>query len=327
MIRAGIVGMGRWGQNLARSVADGNEAIRITAGFTRTPSKVADFAAASGIRLHESYESLLADEGIDAVVLASPHSVHFVQIMAAAKAGKHVFCEKPFCLSGAEARRALDALAARGLRAGIGHNRRFSPNAVALGELIAGGDLGDMIQIEGNFSANMAGYANEWRDSSVESPAGGMTSLGIHVLDMFINLFGRVESVQAAGARVAIPLDLEDAMTVLLRFEGGQLGYLGTVAATGMLWQVRAFGTKGWAEISGLDRLAVQMADGTGDTRSWDGYEYPGLPTIAAGLEAFARDCEGGDPFPVTPDQIHHGTSVLEAIIRSTGTGERVTVA
>ena len=327
MIRAAIVGMGRWGQNLTRSVAGGSDAIRITAGFTRTPSKVAEFAAANGIRMHDSYEALLADDDIDAVILASPHSAHFAQIMAAAEAGKHVFCEKPFCLSGDEARRALDALAARGLRVAIGHNRRFSPNAVALREMIAGGELGDMVQIEGNFSANMAGYVDEWRDSRVESPAGGMTSLGIHVVDMFINLFGRIESVQAAGARVAIPLDLDDAVTVLLRFEGGQLGYLGTVAATGMLWQVRAFGTRGWAEISGLDKMSVQMADGTGDARSWDGYEYPGLPTIAAGLEAFARDCEGGDPFPVTPDQIHHGTSVLEAIIRSTETGERVTVA
>ena len=327
MIRAAIVGMGRWGQILTRSVAGGSDAIRITAGFTRTPSKVADFAAASGIRLHDSYEAVLADDEIDAVVLASPHSAHFAQIMAAAEAGKHVFCEKPFCLSGDDARRALDALAARGLRVAIGHNRRFSPNAAALREMIADGGLGDMIQIEGNFSANMAGYVNEWRDSRVESPAGGMTSLGIHVVDMFINLFGQIESVQAAGARVAIPLDLEDAVTVLLRFEGGQLGYLGTVAATGLLWQVRAFGTRGWAEISGLDRLTVQMADGTGDARSWDGYEYPGLPTIAAGLEAFARDCEGGDPFPVTPDQIQHGTSVLEAIIRSAETGERVTVA
>ena len=327
MIRAAIVGMGRWGQILTRSVTGGSGAIRITAGFTRTPSKVADFAAANGIRLHDSYEAVLADDEIDAVVLASPHSAHFAQIMAAAEAGKHVFCEKPFCLSGDDARRALDALAARGLRVAIGHNRRFSPNAVALREMIADGGLGDMIQIEGNFSANMAGYVNEWRDSRVESPAGGMTSLGIHVVDMFVNLFGRIESVQAAGARVAIPLDLEDAVTVLLRFEGGQLGYLGTVAATGLLWQVRAFGTRGWAEISGLDRLTVQMADGTGDARSWDGYEYPGLPTIAAGLEAFARDCEGGDPFAVTPDQIHHGTSVLEAIIRSAETGERVTVA
>ncbi|MQA17681.1 MAG: gfo/Idh/MocA family oxidoreductase, partial [Pseudonocardiaceae bacterium] len=197
-------------------------------------------------RLHETYDALMADSRVEAVVLASPHTVHFEQIMKAAEAGKHVFCEKPFCLSGAEARTALDALASNGLKVAIGHNRRFS------------GGLGDMIQIEGNFSANMAGYGGEWRASREESPAGGMTSLGIHALDMFINLFGRIASVQAISKRVAIPYDIDDATAILMEFEGGQLGYLGTVAATGSLWQVRTFGTKGWGCIFAHDEFTAQ---------------------------------------------------------------------
>ncbi len=326
MIRAGIVGLGRWGRTLVESVAGGSGAIRFVAGHTRTPANAEAFAAAHGIRLHRGYGDLLADDGVDAVVLASPHGAHFAQIVSAAAAGKHVFCEKPFCLSAAEAREALDALASRGLRVAIGHNRRFSPNALALSEMVRGGALGEMIQIEGNFSAPMSGYAGSWRDSRAESPAGGMTSLGIHVVDMFVHLFGRVEAVQAVGARVATPLDLEDAMTVLLRFESGRLGYLGTVAATAQLWQVRAFGTDGWAEILDHDRLAVRRTGGGGEVRTWEGFAYPGLPTVAAALEAFARDCSGGEPFPVTPDEIHHGTAVLEAVVRSADGGGRVRV-
>lgn len=326
MIRAAIVGMGRWGQTLVNSV-DGSDAIRFVAGNTRTPSKVEDYAAEKGLRLHASYDELMADDAVDAVVLASPHTVHFEQIVKAADAGKHVFCEKPFCLAGAEAKTALDALAAKGRKVAIGHNRRFSPNAVMLKDMISSGELGDMIQIEGNFSANMAAYSGEWRASREESPAGGMTSLGIHAVDMFINLFGRIASVQTVSKRVAIPYDIDDATAILMEFEGGQLGYLGTVAATGNLWQVRTFGTKGWGCLFAHDQFTAQKTDGGFVSESWDGYAYPGSKTIAAGLEAFAADCEGGAPFPVTPDQIHHGTAVLEAIIESAESDKRVEVA
>lgn len=325
MINAAIVGMGRWGQTLVNSV-EKSDAIRFVAGNTRTLSKVEDYAADKNIRLHQTYEDVLADGEVDAVVLASPHTVHFDQMMAAAEAGKHVFCEKPFCLTGDEARIALDALARKGLKVAIGHNRRFSPNAVMLKNMIDSGELGDMIQIEGNFSANMAGYDGEWRANREESPAGGMTSLGIHAVDMFINLFGRVESVQAVSRRVAIPFDIDDATGILMDFENGRLGYLGTVAATGLLWQVRTFGTGGWGSIFAHDKLTAQKTDGTTLDETWDGLPYPGLKTIAAGLDSFAGAIEGGDPFPVTPDQIHHGTAVLEAIIESAKSGARVSV-
>ena len=327
MINAAIVGMGRWGRILVDSVSGGSEVLRFVAGATRTPSKAAGYAAEKGLRLHATYGELLADGGVDAVVLASPHTAHFDQIVAAAEAGKHVYCEKPFCLTAADARKALDALRAKGLRAAIGHNRRFSPNAAALKRMIDAGELGDMIQIEGNFSADMTGYTGEWRDDRDESPAGGMTSLGIHAVDMLINLFGSIRSVQAASRRVAIPLGIDDATAALVDFEGGQLGYLGTVTATGPLWQIRAFGTRGWGEIVGHNRLTVQRTDGAAETKTWEGYDYPGMATVAGALEAFARDCEGGDPFPVTPEQIHHGTAVLEAIVESAETGRRMPVA
>lgn len=325
MIRAAIVGTGRWGRTLVESVAGGGAGIRFVAAHTRTPSRAADLEAA-GLRLHADYGDLLADDGVDAVVLASPHGAHFAQIVAAAEAGKHVFCEKPFCLTAAEAGAALDALAGRGLVAAIGHNRRFSPNARALAGLVGGGGLGEAVQIEGNFSADMSGYAGTWRDSRAESPGGGMTSLGIHAVDMFIHLFGRIESVQADSARVASAIDLDDAMTVLVRFESGRLGYLGTVTATAPLWHVRVLGTAGWAEILDHDRLTVRRAGAADEVTTWDGHGYPGLPTVAAALEAFAGACGGGEPFPVTPDEIHHATAVLEAVVASAAGGGRVRV-
>ncbi|MEC8726362.1 MAG: hypothetical protein VXX97_08890, partial [Pseudomonadota bacterium] len=62
------------------------------------------------------------------------------------------------------------------------------------------------------------------------------------------------------------------------------------------------------------------------ETETWDGYEYPGIATIREQLECFADDCKGGDPYPVTPDQILHATRILDAVIKSIETGARCTV-
>lgn len=326
MINAGIVGMGGWGQTLVDSVSAGSDAIRFIAGATRTPSKVADYAGRAGLRLHESLDDLLADDDLDAVVLATPHTLHYRHILAAANAGKHVYCEKPFCLSADQAAEALQALAANGLTVAVGHDRRFYPNTTELKRMIDAGELGRMVQIEGNFSADLAPAAGTWRASREESPAGGMTSLGIHVVDAFIHLFGRIEHVQAISRRVALPFDVDDATAVIMKFQGGQLGCLGTVASTASHWQIRAFGSGGWAEIAGHHQLTATKGPGQSATRSWENHGYPCLPPVAAALEAFARDCEGGAPYPITADEIVHATAVLEAIVESATTGNRVPV-
>ena len=99
MIHAAIIGMGVWGQNLVTSVQGLSQDIQFVAGATRTPAKASEFATKHKLRLLDSFEAVLADPSIDAVVLATPHSMHTEQIVAAAKAGKHVFCEKPLGLN------------------------------------------------------------------------------------------------------------------------------------------------------------------------------------------------------------------------------------
>jgi len=111
MIKAAIIGMGTWGQNLVKSVQGLSQDIQFVAGATRTPSKAQEFAAKHNIRMTDRYEAILADPTIDAVVLATPHSMHTDQIVAAANAGKHVFCEKPLGLDYASTKRAADAAA------------------------------------------------------------------------------------------------------------------------------------------------------------------------------------------------------------------------
>jgi predicted dehydrogenase len=269
---------------------------------------------------------MLADSSIDAVVLATPHTRHAQEILAAAEAGKHVFAEKPFTLTAAEAGAALDALAARGLKVGIGHNRRFAPNTIELKRMIGAGELGKPIHIEGQFSANLARHDGTWRNSRTESPAGGMTSLGVHVIDMFINLFGRVAEVETWSRRIAMPYDVDDSTSVLMSFEDGRIGTLGTVANSASMWRIRVFGDAGWVELKEQNTLEKLMLDGTHDEKVWPGLAYPSFETIGAGLEAFADDVEGRAAFPITPDEIRHGVAVFEAIVKSAETGEKVRV-
>ena len=109
MIRAAIVGLGWWGRNLVNSVARGSEAIRFITAHTRHATTAAAFCRGSRAALGRHLEAILADPTIDAVVFATPHTQHVDQVIRASAAGKHVFVEKPFSLSVAEAKRAMAA--------------------------------------------------------------------------------------------------------------------------------------------------------------------------------------------------------------------------
>ena len=99
MLNAAIVGLGWWGKTLVEAVQGQSDEIRFIAGATRTQTpEVGEFAGIHEFDLRENYDDLLGDPGIEAVVLATPHSMHVPQIIAAAAAGKHVFCT-PFKLS------------------------------------------------------------------------------------------------------------------------------------------------------------------------------------------------------------------------------------
>ena len=102
MIRAAIIGLGRWGRSLVNSVQGKSDAIRFTRAYTRTRASAEDFCREKNMPLAASYEEILADPQIDAVVLATPHSQHEAQVRQAAAAGKHIHVEKPITLDYAQ---------------------------------------------------------------------------------------------------------------------------------------------------------------------------------------------------------------------------------
>ena len=325
MIKAAILGMGRWGQNLHQSVIH-SDVISITQVCTRSPDKVKSYCEEHNIALTSDFDEVLSNAEIDAVILATPHTQHYQQIMQSAQANKHVFAEKPFTLSASEAKSALEALSEKNLTVGIGHNRRFAPNTQKLKSMLDQGLLGEITYIDGMFSAHMAGSKGQWRDSRAESPAGGMTSLGIHVIDMFLHLAGEMVSVSAQSKQLQTHCEFDDATIVNINFKAGFSGILTTLTSAPMQWKIRVYGTEGWAELDEQDTLQYLLQGEERQTLHFEGYDYPVLTTIGAGLEDFARAILEQKPFAISTEEILHATAVLDGIFRSVEQGAPVNI-
>ncbi|MBL8672741.1 MAG: Gfo/Idh/MocA family oxidoreductase, partial [Alphaproteobacteria bacterium] len=246
MLDVAIVGLGRWGQQLVEAVHGRSDALRFTRAVVRSLDSARAAAARFGLAATTDYDAVLADPSIKGVVLATPHSQHAAQVQRAAAAGKAVFCEKPFTLTHAEARAAASACAGAGVPLCLGFNRRFLASYRELQRRAAGGELGVLLHVEAFFGSN-GGYrytAGMWRASEAESPAGGMTGLGVHLLDAMIGLCGPVAAVRAdSRKRGLIPID--DTTTAWLEFASGATGSLVTLPASAPGWHLRLSGGKG----------------------------------------------------------------------------------
>ena len=324
MLKAAIYGLGRWGNRLVESVQN-SEKIRIVMGISRNPADHREFSGKTGIPLVSSYAEVLRDPQVDAVVLATPHSLHHDQIVQAARAGKHVYVEKPITLTRATAEQAVAACRAAGITLGLGFNRRFAPSFVEMMRRIRAGAIGDVLHIEGQHSGP-TGYrlnAGNWRATRAEAPAGGMTARGIHALDAMIQIAGLVNSVYALSERRKLPaeLELDDTTSMLLKFAGGATGYLATVFVTGELYRVHVFGSKGWLEVRGDRELVVCGLDGPPERVT-----FAAADKEQAALEAFAAAVAARQPFMVPPEQAVNGIAVLEAIVASAASGQPVSI-
>ena len=295
-----MVGLGRWGKSLM-AAADKSERLR----FTRTVDP------AEGTHLHDA----LGDPAIHAVVLATPHSLHREQVIAAAAAGKHVFCEKPLALSLADARAMTDACSKARVKLAVGHNRRFWPAMRRLREIADDGQLGRVLHIEGhNSNENSNRVAGGWRTLERESPGGGFTGAGLHALDAMISLCGPVRGARAQLVRAREATPPLDAMSALYEFESGASGLLATVRATPFYWRVHAFGTEASAEVLGETELVLRRSGAAPEK-----IVLAPVDSLRAELEAFADAIEERAPYPISEAQMLATMSAFEATLRALG--------
>jgi predicted dehydrogenase len=323
MLRAAICGAGHWGTRLIESVQGKSSKIKFVTAVTRNPAGKRALADRFGLALTNNYPEVLANRAIDAVVLCTPHSQHGVEIIAAAKAGKHVFCEKPFTLTRGDAEAAIAACKAAGVTLHVGFNRRYAPAYLDMTRRIDAGEIGKLRHIEGQFSGPPS-YQIEpdnWRSNQFESPGGSMTARGVHVVDSMVAIAGLVDTVFAFSTRLQLDIDVDDTTACLLRFSGGVTGTLGTLHSTSAFYRIHVFGSKGALEMRGETELLA--SDLTGKVQR---FTYDAADKERAELEVFADAVAGGMKFVIAPEEIVNTVAVMEAVAESGRSGKTVSI-
>ena len=321
MIDAAIVGIGRWGRNFVESIQGKSERIRFVRGVDAAPDNVREFAARHDLPLCTSLDEALADPAIKAVVLTTPHSLHRPMVEAAARAGKQVFCEKPLALNVADAKAMIDACTRAGVVLGVGHNRRLWPSMQALKAIVGSGELGEILHIEGHFSNQHSdNTAGTWRDSPAESPGGGMTGAGLHILDAFVNIVGPINRVRGQLVVKKPPPVPRDVASVLIEFSNGVSGMMATVRASPFYWRVHVFGDKASAESVDEHELLVHRPNVKPERKL-----LQPVDALRQELEVFADAIQGYAPFPVSAADMLATVGAFETVVKALESGETVT--
>ena len=223
----GIVGLGRQAQvAMAPAIAALEPAGRLKAVHHPVMARARAFADGFGaIRAYDRYEDLLADPDVDVVLITTPNALHADQAVAAARAGKHVFCDKPLALSAADAARVVVACREAGVRLGINFQLRHVPSSIEMKRLVGSGEIGRVIAVQ----AEHASFRQEllgWHVDPEIAGLGVVNNLAVHSLDLVRFILGSEVIDAMAMLDVGAARELERSALTLLRFETGELAYV-----------------------------------------------------------------------------------------------------
>ena len=320
-VKVAMIGLGWWGKKMTAVLQRASQDIEIVCAAEPDPAG-ADFAKENGFAHYANYKDALKHEGVEAVILATPHSVHAEQIKLAAAAKKHIFCEKPLALTKKGAELAINLCKKNKLVLGMGHERRWEPPVAKLIEMARSGQLGRIQQIEGNFSHDKFTTLDKknWRLNKKEAPVGGMTATGIHLTDLSAVLLGPAKDLRVSCESLSSKIPQGDTMSVHIRFKGGGTSYVSASLAMPFVSRFAVFGSKGWIDIR--DKAHVESPAGWVVTSAMVGgpikvEELPPAEPVKDNLVAFARAIRKVEPYPITAKDLINNISILEAIIKS----------
>lgn len=324
ILRTAFVGLGWWGRELA-AAAKRAGGIDVALGCSPDAAQRAAF----GAPCVTDYATVLADPNIDAVVLATPHSLHVPQVIAAARAGKHVLVEKPLALDTAGALAAVAACREAGVVLAVGHNRRLLAQLDLVAGLLDG--CGRLLHVEANFSTAeaVAFPPGHWRTLPSECPGGAMTVLGVHVIDWLHILFGPVMRVTARFASRAVTTGMDDTATAQLVFASGLGAQLTCLYAAPYTNRLVVHGSEASLVLDAAapetpelrPSLTVRAREGIRRT-----VPVPFVDTLAMQMARFAAACAGRGTPAVDGVQAARNVAVLDAIIRAATSGHEVAV-
>ena len=203
------------------------------------------------------YQTVLARPDIDAVCICTPHYLHAEMAIAAARAGKQVFCEKPMAISPTQMDGMIDAAERAGVQLGICFQHRFDPVMQRVKELVDDGKFGRLLQGGAHCHCRRddAYYASAaWRGTWAYEGGGVLINQAIHTIDLLLWLFGEATAISGACATLRSPasIEVEDTATGVITFANGAQGHIAASNAAHPDWhsRLRLFGTRGSVEIN-----------------------------------------------------------------------------
>jgi len=329
-VKVGIIGLGRWARVLCRA-AEKSDKLKIVAGYSRSEEKRAAFTKDTGIAAAPDMKTLLADPEIKGVILTVPNEQHLPVAAEVAKAGKHVYTEKPIA-SRLEEGLEIEALQAKyGITVTVGHSARLMSGVRRIRKAIDAGELGRVALIEANFSNERALELTPqtWRWYKDRAPGGPLSQLAIHMFDLVHYLGGdMVEASSMASKLSPVGAEVDDQSLTLLKFADGKLGYVGSSWTSPGIFAVRVFGAKGlmhyeidfgvWDTPDQIHRsstLYIQRGkDGYGKREEMKDSESDMFRTE---LEFFAESCVSGKANELSAENGNVAVAAVYAALRS----------
>lgn len=324
-LRVACIGMGWWSDVLADAIQRSSR-LKIIACFTRSEDKRNAFAKKYGCTPVASYEAILKDKGIEAIINTTPNDVHLETTRQAAAAGKHVFLDKPIANSVSDGRKITEACRQAGVTLALGYQRRRESHFRWVKQQIDAGVFGKLVNAEANISRDRLGQfdLSSWRYTAAGMPGGVMLQIGIHYVDVLTFLIGAVKAVHGQSVRLVLPGDNPDVASLILEHDNGALSTLNaSYASASEYYLMNIYGKEATAYYDLHHGLSLLKR----------GEKQPvAVPcakhdTFVEELEEFAGAARGGPPPEVGGDYGTTSLAVIRAGILSAREGRRVEVA
>ena len=332
-----IASPARWGR-LLLDAASKSALLQMAGVWSRNEANRNDILNTYGGRSYASFEEMLADETVEAVLLPTPHFLHHPQAIASFAAGKHVFVEKPIANSIGEAEEMRDTALRKNLVLAVGLQHRWVGSARKVKALIENGDLGDIALATAALGATlMPQYSDDaWELDPEKIPGGPLDNLAVHYADLLLYFLGPVKRVMGHVSNRLSPTAVPSIATASLEFESGVLATLMTHQISAYLSEISIFGTKAavhykragqelfWQEI--IDPVRAKHIKPKIEPLKWDGPENF-TTALKAELEDFARCIRNGSQPQVGAAEGIAALRLIRAIMESSTSGTAVEFA
>lgn len=324
-VKVACIGMGWWSDVLADAVTRSDK-LEIVSCFTRSQDKRQAFAKKYGCSPAASYEEILKDPAIDAIINTTPNNVHRETTAAAAAAGKHTFLDKPIATTIADARAITTACRKAGVVLALGYQRRKESQFRWVRKQIDAGVFGKMVNAESNISRDRLGtfQPGSWRYTSEGMPGGVMLQIGIHYADVLEYLIGPIKSVMGCATQLVLPGENPDVSSLILEHENGALSTLNACYASASEYYLMNIYGK---EATAYYDLHQGMRFLKRGTNHMETVPYEKNDTIVEELEEFAAAVRGQGQPEMDGEKSTRSLAVLLAGVKSAHEGRRVEVA